>query len=59
MISVHNPGLQRMAVSICPDLKPVHSITGTNWEGIGVKSDVVAGEAEWEEVTDAAQLAWS
>jgi hypothetical protein len=29
-----------------PNLKPVHAITGTNWEGIGVKSDVTAGKGE-------------
>ena len=27
-----------------PDLRPVHSVTGLNWEGVGVKSDVVASE---------------
>jgi hypothetical protein len=31
-----------------PNLTPVHAITGTNWEGVGVKSDVVAGKGEWE-----------
>lgn len=39
-----------------PDLKPVHSITGTNWEGVGVKSDVVAGKGEWEEDNNAQEV---
>ena len=26
-----------------PDLRPVNAITGTNWEGTGVKSDIVVG----------------
>ncbi len=29
-----------------PTSKPVHAATGSNWEGIGVKSDVVAGKGE-------------
>lgn len=40
-----------------PNLKPVHAITGTNWEGVGVKSDVVAGKGEWEGITDAQEVA--
>lgn len=36
-----------------PNLKPVHEVTGANWEGVGVKSDVVAGKGEWEGVEDA------
>lgn len=39
-----------------PNLRPVNSITGTNWEGTGVKSDVVAGRGEWENVPDAAEV---
>lgn len=39
-----------------PNLKPVHSVTGTNWEGVGVKSDVVAGEGKWQEVNDAEEV---
>jgi hypothetical protein len=40
-----------------PNLKPVHEITGTNWEGIGVKSDVIAGEGDWKGVGDAKEVA--
>ncbi len=40
-----------------PNLKPVHEITGTNWEGVGWKGDVVAGKGEWEEVEDAKEVA--
>jgi hypothetical protein len=29
-----------------PNRKPVHIITGTNWEGIEVKSDTAAGKGE-------------
>jgi hypothetical protein len=36
-----------------PNVKPVHAVTGTNWEGVGVLSDVVAGKGEWEEVSNA------
>ena len=36
---------------------PKHAVTGTNWEGVGVLSDVVAGEGEWEEVSDAEEVA--
>lgn len=39
-----------------PNLKPVHSVTGTNWEGLGVKSDVIAGEGAWEGVSDAEEV---
>jgi hypothetical protein len=40
-----------------PSLKPVHEITGTNWEGVGVKSDVIAGEGDWKGVGDAREVA--
>jgi C-terminal processing protease CtpA/Prc len=40
-----------------PNLKPVHEVTGSNWEGIGVKSDVVAGRGEWEGVNNAKDVA--
>jgi C-terminal processing protease CtpA/Prc len=33
-----------------PSVKPVHAVTGTNWEGVGVISDIVAGSGEWEGV---------
>ena len=29
-----------------PDLRPVHSVTGVNWEGVGVKSDIVVSEGQ-------------
>lgn len=40
-----------------PDLKPVSKVTGTNWEGKGVRSDVVAGEGVWKGVEDAREVA--
>ncbi|CZR67373.1 uncharacterized protein PAC_17272 [Phialocephala subalpina] len=40
-----------------PIVKPKHPVTGTNWEGIGVKSDIVAGRGEWEGVDDAKEVA--
>jgi C-terminal processing protease CtpA/Prc len=40
-----------------PNTKPVNPITGTNWEGVGVKSDIVAGMGEWEGVEDAKEVA--
>jgi hypothetical protein len=40
-----------------PNLKPVHAITGSNWEGVGVKSDVIAGKGKWEGVSDAKEVA--
>jgi hypothetical protein len=39
-----------------PSVRPVHAITGTNWEGVGVLSDVVAGRGEWEEMSDAIEV---
>lgn len=39
-----------------PSLRVIHAVTGTNWEGIKVKSDVVAGRGEWEGVSDAKQV---
>jgi C-terminal processing protease CtpA/Prc len=29
-----------------PNLQPVNDVTGTNWEGVGVRSDVVVGKGE-------------
>jgi C-terminal processing protease CtpA/Prc len=29
-----------------PELRPVSSVTGGNWEGTGVRSDVVVGDGE-------------
>ena len=29
-----------------PDMRPVHSVTGRNWEGVGVKSDIVVSEGQ-------------
>jgi C-terminal processing protease CtpA/Prc len=40
-----------------PELQPVHAVTGSNWEGVGVKSDVVAGKGEWDGITDAEEVA--
>lgn len=40
-----------------PIVKPVHAATGSNWEGIGIKSDVVAGTGEWVGVNDAKEVA--
>ena len=40
-----------------PTLQPLHPVTHTNWEGVGVKSDVVAGKGEWGDVSDAKQVA--
>lgn len=42
-----------------PNLQPVHPITGSNWEGIGVKSDIVAGKGEWAGVSDAEEVSRS
>lgn len=39
------------------NLKPVHVITGTNWEGVGVKSEVIAGEGDWIGDSDAKEVA--
>ncbi|KAH8658123.1 ClpP/crotonase-like domain-containing protein [Xylariales sp. PMI_506] len=42
---------------LVPNVKPVHSITGANWEHVGVLSDIVAGEGKWEGVDDAKEVA--
>jgi Peptidase family S41/N-terminal domain of Peptidase_S41 in eukaryotic IRBP len=42
-----------------PNLKPVHPITASNWEGVGVKSDVIAGKGEWAGVSDAEEVSRS
>ena len=39
-----------------PNVKPVHAITGSNWEGVGVKSDFIAGKGMWEGVPDAQEV---
>jgi hypothetical protein len=39
-----------------PSVRPVHAVTGTNWEGVGVLSDVVAGDGEWKGVSDAEEV---
>jgi hypothetical protein len=39
-----------------PRVRPVHAVTGTNWEGVGVRSDVVAGRGEWKGVEDALEV---
>jgi hypothetical protein len=33
-------------VAAVPDMRPVNGVTGTNWEGVGVKSDVVVGKGD-------------
>lgn len=40
-----------------PTLQPLHPVTQTNWEGVGVRSDVVAGKGEWIDVDDAKLVA--
>lgn len=40
-----------------PNVRPVHAVTGSNWEGVGVKSDIVAGKGEWEGEQDAKEVA--
>ena len=40
-----------------PDLRPTHAVMGRNWEGNGVLSDAVAGNGEWEGVSDAGEVA--
>ncbi|KAH8585949.1 hypothetical protein B0O99DRAFT_695960 [Bisporella sp. PMI_857] len=39
-----------------PSVRVLHAVTGTNWDGIGVVSDVVAGRGEWERVSDALEV---
>ena len=39
-----------------PSVKPVHAVTGKNWERVGVVSDVVAGNGKWEGVSDALEV---
>ena len=41
---------------VVPSVKPVHSVTGTNWQRVGVASDVVAGSGEWKGVNDALEV---
>ena len=33
-------------VAAVPDMRPVNAMTGTNWEGVGVKSDVVVQKGD-------------
>ena len=33
-------------VAAVPDMRPVNAVTGTNWEGVGVKSDVVVQKGD-------------
>jgi len=40
-----------------PSLKPVHEATGSNWEGVGIKSDIIAGKGEWVGIEDAKGVA--
>jgi len=43
-------------VVLVPSVRAVHAVTGTNWERVGVLSDVVAGKGEWENVSDAEEV---
>jgi len=29
-----------------PDMRPVNAVTGSNWEGVGVRSDMIVEEGE-------------
>lgn len=40
-----------------PTTRPVHVVTGTNWEGVGVLSDTVAGKGVWADVSRAEEVA--
>jgi hypothetical protein len=40
-----------------PVVKPVHAVTGSNWEMVGVKSEIVAGKGEWVGVENAKKVA--
>lgn len=33
-------------IAVVPDMRPVNAVTGTNWEGVGVKSDVVVEKGD-------------
>ena len=48
---------EHWCVASIPNMKLVHPVTGTNWEGVGVKSDIVAGMGEWEGIEDAKEVA--
>jgi hypothetical protein len=39
-----------------PHLQPIHAVTGTNWDKVGVKSDIIAGDGDWEGVSDAQEV---
>ncbi|RFU24068.1 hypothetical protein B7463_g12270, partial [Scytalidium lignicola] len=40
-----------------PSLRAVHSVTGVSWKGVGVESDVIAGQGDWKDTTDAHEVA--
>lgn len=42
---------------VVPNLRPVHVVTGTGWEGVGVLSSIVAGKGEWQHVKDTKEVA--
>lgn len=43
--------------ALVPNLRPAHAVTGMGWEGVGIESDIVAGEGVWEHVLDAEDIA--
>lgn len=44
-------------IALVPNLRPAHALTGEGWEGVGIESDVVAGEGACEHVLDAEDIA--
>jgi hypothetical protein len=45
-----------VVVSRTQSVKTVHPITGSNFEGVGIKSDVIAGKGKWEGVRGAQKV---
>lgn len=43
--------------ALVPNLRPAHAITGEGWEGVGIESDIVAGDGAWEHVLDTEDIA--
>jgi hypothetical protein len=43
-------------MAMIPDRRFIHALTGKSWEGVGVRSDVVAGRGEWDGVEDAEEV---
>jgi len=40
-----------------PSCTAVHAVTGENWERVDVRSNIAAGKGEWEDVSDAGEVA--